>query len=163
MDLSACREYLHKLLTDESAALQRLEALLDREHESLLANDFAGFEQAGKAREVCVGELVCLEDERHALCRAMNASTDRDRQDLERLIVRCDGSAALLVTWGQCIELAARCRVSNDRNGKLVDTRLGHVQSVLDTLTDRAGRPKTYGRQGTFQAQQPGARVLASA
>lgn len=161
MDLPACREYLHKLLTDESATLQRLEALLDREHESLLANDFAGFEQAGKSREVCVGKLVCLEDERHALCRAMNASTDR--QDLERLIASCDGGGALLVKWGQCIELAARCRVSNDRNGKLVDTRLGHVQSVLDTLTDRVGQPKTYGRQGAFQAQQPGARVLASA
>lgn len=161
MDLPACREYLHKLLTDESAALQRLEGLLEREHESLLANDFAGFEQAGKAREACVGELVCLEDERHALCRAMTVSTDR--QDLERLIARCDDSGALLATWGRCLELAASCQVANDRNGKLVNTRLGHVQSVLDILTDRPGRPKTYGRQGAFQTLQPGARVLVSA
>lgn len=161
MDVAACREYLDKLLTAELAALQRLEGLLEREHESLLANDFASFEQAGKAREVCVGKLVCVEDERQALCRAMSVSTDR--QDLERLIVRCDDGGTLLATWGRCLELAARCRVANDRNGKLVNTRLGHVQSVLDILTDRPGRPKTYGRQGAFQAQQSGARVLVSA
>lgn len=161
MDVEACRARLRKLLAEESGTLQQLEALLAREHESLTANDFAAFECTGKAREACVGELVCLEGEWHALCRAINIPTGQ--KDIARLVRQCDDSGVLIAAWTERTERAMRCRTLNDRNSALVSMRLDHTQSLLDIVTDRGvGRSRVYGRQGLFQTQQQPVRVLAS-
>ena len=160
MDPGVCREHLQKLLAEELNALTQLQALLDREHDLLVANDVDGLDAAGESRQVCVGELLRVEDERRSLCRMMNVPTDA--QGLERLLRWCDPSNTMQRRFGECAERAARCRELNERNGALVTARLKKVEGMLDVLTGRANQPKVYGRQGMFQQPKANARVLAS-
>ena len=159
MDRNVCRESLEKLLAEEGSALARLETLLDREHELLLANDVEELEHAGEARQACVGELVRIEDERRSLCRMLNVPADA--AGIDRLLTWCDPSNALKRRWAACAEHAANCRQRNDRNGALVAVRLKRVEGMLDVLTGRANQPKVYGRQGSFDTAPRNARVLA--
>ena len=160
MDPGVCREHLQKLLAEELNALTQLEALLDREHDLLVANDVDGLDAAGESRQACVGELLRVEDERRSLCRMMNVPTDA--QGLERLLRWCDPSNTMQRRFGECAERAAKCRELNERNGALVTARLKKVEGMLDVLTGRANQPKVYGRQGMFQQPKATARVLAS-
>lgn len=160
MDPGVCREHFEKLLAEESGALSELEVLLDREHELLVANDVEGLDRAGEARHTCVGTLVRIEDERRSLCRMMNVPADPT--GIERLLAWCDPHRTLKRRWADCAQRASRCRHLNDRNGALVSARLKKVEGLLDVLTGRAGQPKVYGRQGSYQPPGPNARVLAT-
>jgi flagellar biosynthesis protein FlgN len=160
VDPSVCREHFEKLLIDESSALSRLEALLDREHELLVANDVDELERAGEARQACVGELIHVEEERRSLCRMMNVPADLS--GLERLLKWCDPSGSLKDRFAQCAEGATRCRAANDRNGALVTVRMKKVEGMLDVLTGRPAQAKVYGKQGTFENAPRTARVLVT-
>ena len=160
MDPVVCRAHLDKLITEESAALDQLQQLLDREHELLVANDIDGLERAGQARQNCVGVLMRVEDERLALCRSLNVPADAT--GLDRLLAWCDPGKTLRQRWAGCAERATACRSANDRNGALVTARLNRVQGMLEIVTGRADQPKVYGRQGAFQTPGRPARVLAS-
>ena len=159
MDARQCRDQLAKLVAEEVAALVQLEALLDREHELLLANDIEEFERAGEQRQVCVTTLLRIEDERRSLCRMLNAPADM--HGLERLLTWCDPERSLQARWAECAERATRCRNHNDRNGALVSARLKRVEGLLATLTGRANQPKTYGKQGGYETSGRSVHVLA--
>ena len=160
MDPSACRELLEKLLAEEVAALTRLEGLLDKEHEFLVANDIEQLERAGDARQACVSVLVRVEDERRSLCRMMNVPADP--AGLEKLLSWCDPSRALKSRWAACADRAARCRNLNDRNGALVSSRLKRVEGLLDVITGRANQPKVYARQGGYEISGRSEHVIAT-
>lgn len=160
MDSSACRELLERLLAEEVSALTRLEALLDKEHEFLVANDIEALERAGDDRQVCVGILVRVEDERRSLCRMMNVPADP--AGLEKLINWCDSSRTLKTRWATCADRAMRCRNLNDRNGALVTLRLKRVEGMLDVITGRASQPKVYGRQGGYEISGRSEHVIAT-
>jgi flagella synthesis protein FlgN len=148
------------LIAEESGALDQLQTLLDREHELLVANDVDGLERAGQARQTCIGVLMRIEDDRRALCRALNVPADAT--GLDRLLAWCDPSKALRRRWAECADRATSCRKLNDRNGALVAARLNRVQGMLDIVTGRADQSKVYGRQGAVQAQARAGRSLAS-
>jgi flagellar biosynthesis/type III secretory pathway chaperone len=156
----ACRELLEKLLTEEVGALTRLEGLLDREHEYLVANNIDAFERAGEERQNCVGVLVRVEDERRSLCRMMNLPADP--AGLEKLIGWCDSSGALKKRWAACADRAIGCRGRNDRNGALVTSRLKRVEGMLNVITGRSKQPKVYGRQGGYAVSGRSEHVIAT-
>lgn len=160
MDPVVCRDTLDKLLAEESSTLDQLLQLLDREHELLIANDVEGLDRAGQARQNCIGALLRVEDDRKALCRALNVPADV--QGLDRILAWCDPSKQLRRRWAEVNDRATRCRHANDRNGALVTARLSRVQGMLDIVTGRAGEPKVYGKQGGFQNQPRAGRVLIS-
>lgn len=160
MDPTVCREHLEKLLVEEAHALTRLETLLDREHESLVANDVEELDRAGEARQACIGELVRIEDERRSLCRMMNVPPDVS--GLERLLTWCDPSGSLKSRWADCAGRAGSCRAANDRNGALVSARMRKVEGMLDVLTGRANETKVYGKQGAFEHAQRSSRLSTS-
>lgn len=160
MDPVVCRETLDKLISEESSTLDQLVQLLEREHELLVANDVDGLDRAGQARQNCIGTLLRIEDDRKALCRALNVPTDM--HGLDRILAWCDPSKQLRRRWAEVGERAARCRGANDRNGALVTARLSRVQGMLDIVTGRAGQPKVYAKQGGFQNQPRTGRVLIS-
>ena len=160
MNPSVCREHLDKLFAEEAGALTRLEELLDKEHEFLLANDVDEFERTGEARQACVANLVRIEDERRSLCHMLNVSTDH--LGLEKLITWCDPTRSLKNRVSACSERAGRCRELNDRNGALVTVRLKRVEALLGVITGQANQPKTYGRQGTYEQSAPKSRLNAT-
>ncbi len=88
MDPVVCRDTLDKLIAEESSTLDQLHQLLDREHEFLVANDVDALERAGHARQNCIGTLMRIEDDRKALCRALNVPTDNHGLDRVLAVVR---------------------------------------------------------------------------
>lgn len=160
MDPIVCRDTLDKLISEESSTLDQLQQLLEREHEFLVANDVDALERAGNARQGCIGTLMRIDDDRKALCRALNVPADQ--QGLDRVLAWCDPSKQLRRRWKELGERADRCRAANDRNGALVTARMSRVQGMLDIVTGRANQPKTYGRQGGFQNQPRTGRVIVS-
>jgi flagellar biosynthesis/type III secretory pathway chaperone len=160
VDAGICREHLQKLISEESAQLRRLEELLEREHELLLANDVEELDRASVARQECFGALMRIEDERRQLCRMMNVP--EGPEGLERLLGWCDPSRGLQRRWADCAELAGRCRALNDRNGALVAARLKKVEGMLEVLTGRAAQSGVYGRRGDYQIPGRSERVLAT-
>ncbi len=160
MDSTVCREHLEKLLIEEANVLERLQGVLDHEHELLLANDVDGLERAGETRQTCIGNLLRIEDERRSLCRMLNLP--EDVTGLERLLAWCDSSGTLKQRWADCAERAGRCRDANDRNGALVTARMKKVEGMIDILTGRANEPKTYGKQGGYTSTSRGSRLTVS-
>jgi flagellar biosynthesis/type III secretory pathway chaperone len=159
VDPKICREHLDRLITEEANSLRHLEVLLDTEHEYLLANDIEELDRAGEARQVCVGQLLRIEDERRSLCRMMNLPTDA--AGIERLLTWCDPSRNLQRRWAECSGLATNCRSRNDRNGALVTLRLKRVEGLLDVLTGRSNQPKVYGSKGGYESSGRSAHILA--
>jgi flagella synthesis protein FlgN len=160
LDPKICYEHLEKLLVEEAATLARLEELLDKEHEFLLANDVDQLERAGEARQSCIIALVAIEDERRSLCRAMNVPADAS--GLDKLLTWCDPSHRLKTRWSACADRAARCRSLNDRNGALVSARLKRVEGMLGVITGRANQPKVYGSKGGYETSGRSAHVIAT-
>jgi flagellar biosynthesis/type III secretory pathway chaperone len=160
MDPHICRETLERLLVEETGTLTRLEELLDKEHEYLIANDVDELERAGEARQTCIGALVAIEDERRSLCRMMNVSADAS--GLDKLLTWCDPSRELKRRWAGCADRAARCRGLNDRNGALVAARLKRVEGMLDVITGRANQPKMYGSKGAYESAGRSPNVIAT-
>ena len=157
MDPNGCRETLATLLAQETGSLETLAALLEREHGHLVANDVVALEAAMAERQICVGALVRVEEERRSLCRMHGQSGDLP--GLERLLAWCDPSGSLKSRWAQCAARGARCRELNDRNGALVNARLKRVETLLGVITGRRQEGQTYGPAGAYGTRSAG-RVL---
>lgn len=158
MDASLCREHLGELLTEEAAALMRLEALLEQEHGFIVGADIESLDGTGAARQECVGTLMRIEDERHALCRAVGMSGDR--AGLKKLLAWCDPDNALQTPWAESTRKIRHCRALNDRNGALVNSRLKRVEGLLNMLNTHVAESRTYTAKGSAYQQAAAGRVL---
>jgi flagellar biosynthesis protein FlgN len=159
MDAAKCRENLARLIAQESAALNELSTILDREHGFLQANDVVSLEATTRERQRCVARIFRVDEERRALC--LDLGRPLDLAGLEGLIRWCDPKGMLAGRWAECSEAAARCRKLNDRNGALVAARLKHVQARLGTLIESRREAVTYGPRGAY-SQAPSGRVVAT-
>jgi flagellar biosynthesis/type III secretory pathway chaperone len=163
VDSTACRESLGTLLFQEIASLNELAGQLDREHALLVANDVTALETAMEQRQVTLGRVLRLEDERRALGRAHGPESDA--AGLERLMKWCDPKGSLASRWADYAQATTRCRDSNLRNGALVAARMRRVETLLNTLT---GQPvevtqSTYGPKGAAAYNTPrSGRVLTT-
>jgi flagellar biosynthesis protein FlgN len=160
VDSGLCRESLATLLSQEVSSLTELGALLEREHALLVANDVEALEKAMQERQIVIGRLLQIEDERRSLCRAHGRSADVT--GLEQLLKWCDPRGTLEVRMSDCAKGALRCRDLNDRNGALVTARMKRVEGLLGALTgQRAETPSTYGPKGYSSTPRSG-RVLTT-
>ena len=123
-DSKDCREQLGALMAEVNAQLVALEGLLVQEYALLQSRDAESLEKAGTARQQCIGQILRIEDERRALCRATGRS--EDPAGLHSLLAWCDPTGLLMPAMQEYRERTQRCREQNDRNGILVNGRL-HV------------------------------------
>jgi flagellar biosynthesis protein FlgN len=159
MDPAQCREQMSRLITEESTGLAQLTGLLEHEHGLLISGDISGLQAAINERQRCVGRIARVDEERRALCRALNLPLDA--KGLERLLRWCDPQGALSGRWAECATAAVHCRMLNDRNSALVNTQLHHVRTRLDTLLQSSRDTLTYRRNGAY-GEDPVGRVLAT-
>jgi flagellar biosynthesis protein FlgN len=159
VDPAACRESLATLLSQETSALDELAALLDHEHALLVANDVDALETAMQTRQITVGRILRIEDERRALCHAHGHNADA--AGLEQLLAWCDPTGSLKARWAQCGNVTSRCRDLNVRNAALVTARMRRVATLLNTLTGQPVEAATYGPKGAYTVPRSG-RVLAT-
>jgi flagellar biosynthesis protein FlgN len=160
VDAGLCCESLATLLSQEVSALNELAALLEREHALLVANDVETLEKAMQERQVVVGHLLNIEEERRSMCRAHGRPADVN--GLGQLIAWCDPQGALKTRMAESTEGAIRCRALNDRNGALVLARMRRVEGLLTALTGQPPEaPATYGPKGSCATPRSG-RVLTT-
>jgi flagellar biosynthesis protein FlgN len=160
LDPSVTRESLATLLSQEISFLNRLADLLAHEHSLLVANDVDALDKAMQDRQVVVGRLLDIEEERRGLCRSHGKTADV--HGLEQLLAWCDPRGDLKSRMEESARSAVRCREMNDRNGALVQARMRHVQGMLSAITGRAPEaPATYGPKGAYSQPRSG-RVFSS-
>jgi flagellar biosynthesis/type III secretory pathway chaperone len=161
MDPDVCREHLADVLAEEAALLSELQGLLEREFEVLASKDPVALEKAVLARQERVGALARLEEQRRAFCSMHGYSPDY--AGLEKLLVWCDPRGTLVSRLRECAKRAADCRDLNDRNGKVVATKLKRVEGLLEALNRRpSATADTYSSNGSTSPTRPG-RVLGAA
>src|SRR5688572_23189479 len=114
-DPTHCREQLATLMAEVNAQLAALEGLLTQEYALLQTRDAEGLEQAGAARQQCLGHILRLEDERRALCRATGRGDES--AGLQSLLAWCDPAGLLVPAMQEYRDRTQRCREQNDRNG----------------------------------------------
>jgi flagellar biosynthesis protein FlgN len=131
------RTHIGRILADEAALLQSLEALLSQEAAIVRGDDVAAIERIGATRHDCIAALTRLEAERSASCRMLSFGTGRE--GFEQLLGWCDDQGELRQRWQTNLKLARRCKDQNDRNGAVVTVKLNHVQKLLTVM--RGGAP----------------------
>jgi flagella synthesis protein FlgN len=161
MDPDVCREHLAEVLAEEVTLLSELHGLLEREFEVLASKDPVALEKAILARQERVGALARLEEHRRSFCSMHGYSPDY--AGLEKLLVWCDPRGTLVSRLRECAKRAADCRDLNDRNGKVVATKLKRVEGLLEALSGRpSSTADTYSANGSTSPTRPG-RVLGAA
>ena len=159
-DPSLFLEPLKRLMEQETQTLSELELLLSREHDILARNeDVETLEEACAARQLCMGSLLRVQDERRAMLRMLGFASDP--QGLAACLAAHDPLNTLRECWLGCGSAAERCRQLNDRNGALVMARMRRVEGMLGVLTGQLREPQVYGRQG-YRAAAPSGRMLAA-
>lgn len=160
MDPQSCLAQLARLLSDEARLLASLESQLQHEHELLRTDDMDGLEAASGARQQSITNLLRLDDERRALCRAKGYPADQ--AGLAALLAWCDPNGTLAGQHSHCAGQAQKCRAQNDRNGALVTARLRRVSGMLDMLTVN-NTPRTYqpGALGASRTSLPAGRMVS--
>jgi flagellar biosynthesis/type III secretory pathway chaperone len=160
VDPGVCRESLATLLSQEVSSLHELAGLLEREYALLVANDVDTLEQAMQERQVVIGALLNIEEERRAMCRAHGKTADV--KGLEQLLAWCDPRGTLKDRLTDSTKGAIRCREMNDKNGALVMARMRRVEGLLGAITGQvAEAPATYGPKGAYAKPRSG-RVLTT-
>lgn len=151
-DSNHCREQLATLVAEANNLLATLEELLSREHALLQSRDAEGLENAGTARQLCVGQILRIEDDRRALCRDYGRADDA--AGLHGLLAWCDPTGLLWPAMQEYRERTQRCRQQNDRNGILVIGRLQSDRTALDGRTYGPGSDpgQSYGRKFSTRA-----------
>jgi flagellar biosynthesis protein FlgN len=163
VDLSLHREALVRLMDEEARTLAELDALLTREHQILTRNDQVdALEDACAARQICMGTLLRIQDERRSALRMMGLSPDP--AGIDQALRVLDTNDQLRRRWVQCAEAARHCRELNDRNGALVNSRMKRVEGMLEVLTGgRSAGPRVYGPNGSVPVPHSGRLVAAEA
>ncbi len=147
MDPLHCAALLGRLVDEESKTLAELAELLEREHAALVQNrSVEALEDACEARQICMGTLLRIQDERRGLLRLLDLPDSPTA--LDSLLASCDADGSLRRRWTATLEQARHCRDLNDRNGALVNARMRRVEAMLNALTGQRIGPILYGPQG---------------
>jgi flagellar biosynthesis protein FlgN len=142
-DSTDCREQLAALMAEMNAQLAALEGLLVQEYALLQSRDVEHLEMSGTARQQCIGQILRIEDERRALCRATGRG--EDPAGLHSLLAWCDPAGMLMPVMREYRERTQRCREHNDRNGILVNGRLQAVSGTLESHDGSGREGRAYG------------------
>ena len=161
MDPQLCREQLEQLINEETSLLGDLEQLLGREHEILQKNELSALETASDLRQERMGALLRIQDERGTLLRMHGYSADG--VGIDKLLAWCDPKQQLRTRWSQCLDLATRCRRSNDRNAALVSARMQRVEGLLEVIVGPSQHAGTYSSTGGRSQNRSGAMFAGEA
>ncbi|MEZ5565150.1 MAG: flagellar protein FlgN [Gammaproteobacteria bacterium] len=137
---------LQAILELEVAALSVVLQTLHDEYSALDKRAPEALLAASNAKADAVAHAAQLERERREL-----GQSGHDRQPVV---------ADKLFT--ELKQLAADCRMLNDRNGQLIRGQRRRIEGSLNVLRGRAGTPDTYGRDGATAFLRDAKTPLAS-
>lgn len=129
------RDALHAVSGDMQQALDELAATLEAEFAAVRMLDSTALDSAGERKRSLLRQLEKLDAERRQLLR-------------EAPHARAAASAA----WPGIKQSLRICQQLNQRNGSIVNTRLGHVREALSILTGHVGEGGLYDQGGGVRA-----------
>ena len=126
---------LSAVLDDMQRALAELAGALASERAALLAADVPAIDAAGARKQALMQTLEQLDTER------------------QQLAATAPRSAAQQARWQELLGTLRECRDLNQRNGGIVQQRLGSVRRALAILTGQDSETGIYGRSGAMHAR----------
>jgi flagella synthesis protein FlgN len=127
---------LSAVLDDMQRALAELADALASERTALLAADVPAIDAAGARKQALMQTLEQLDTERQQLATTAPRS-----------------AAAQQARWQELLGRLRECRDLNQRNGGIVQQRLGSVRRALAILTGQDSETGIYGRSGAMHAR----------
>jgi flagellar biosynthesis/type III secretory pathway chaperone len=141
-----CRQSLHRLLQQETSAMQKLSVALQAEHNAILGRDTDALEQIVGEKLLAVNLVVELEQERTSLMESAGyrASTD----GMLHLLKWCDRDDQLSAAWQQLLSIAGECREQNRLNHQQAEISSRYIHQALCVLRGEDPGRTTYGPDG---------------
>ncbi len=127
---------LSAVLDDMQHSLADLADALARERTALLDADVSAIDAAGTHKQALMHTLERLDAERQQLATAAPQAAAAEQPRWQELLVRLRD-----------------CRDQNQRNGGIVQQRLGSVRRALAILTGQDSETGVYGRSGALHAR----------
>ncbi len=122
---------LGAVVADMRLATGQLAEALEAERSALAEADAAALDLAGERKQQLMQQLEQLDAERVQLSHASPVAASQ-----------------LEPVWQQVLGTLHTCRDLNQRNGILVNQRLGQVRKALAVLTGQSGEAGSYGPSG---------------
>jgi|HubBroStandDraft_2_1064218.scaffolds.fasta_scaffold1247435_1 flagellar biosynthesis/type III secretory pathway chaperone len=148
---------LEVVLDRELEAAHALATTLDAERVALTGKSPEAVMEKAAEKTQLFGVIEALEAERNKLCSAAQISLPKGRKGQTLAVPGVSESVA--ERWRALLELIARCRMANEINGYIINTRRGQLNQLFQVL--RGGAPITYSPQGKTFAKS--LRALAQA
>jgi flagella synthesis protein FlgN len=151
-------------LAAELAAFEFFSALLDTEHDALLAGDADAVVRIATAKGEQVAQLAALAERRLAALRQSGFTADRKGMAQWLLVAAGSRASELSSRWNALLDIAARAQQLNERNGALIQARMAFNQAALAAL--RSATPPAdlaYGPDGITRLGAVPGRDLGSA
>lgn len=128
---------LTTLLREESATIEQLRRLLQREYDALKSRDLAGLEQAVAEKQACVERARALITSRldHLRERGIAADARGLAAYVEALPAPERDEANKL--WAELEQAAEQVRAQNEVNGAVIAASRNHVDRTLAILRGR--------------------------
>jgi flagellar biosynthesis/type III secretory pathway chaperone len=154
---SDAQRSLEVVLDRELEAARTLATLLDAERVALTGKSPEAVIEKAAEKTQLFGVIEALEVERNGLCSAAQISLPKGRES--KTLALPGVSESVADRWRTLLELIARCRMSNEINGYIINARRGQLNQLFQVL--RGGAPITYSPQGKTFAKS--LRALAQA
>jgi flagella synthesis protein FlgN len=148
------------LLTGEIGCLHDFLAAIAAEQSLLVAGQVEPLQAAADAKAGVAARLSRLDEQRGTQLKSLGFEASRG--GMEAWLQTQPADASLQGQWKTLLELAAKAKLENDINGRLIGSRLQQNQQALSILLGGDSTPATYGPNGQ-QASIAGRRPIGSA
>lgn len=137
---------LYTQLQEDIGHAQQLLALIESEHQALLARDLATLESLIDQKQPTLALLAQHTTERSLHLKQQGYSTDRDGLVAMSHALNLDGK--MIEAADQLATLIEQCRNANERNGSLVRSNQAATGKVLGLLRGTEA-PNLYDQKGS--------------
>lgn len=139
---------IESLLQEELAVLGEFLAAIGAERRALTEGKLDSLPATTEQKSALATRLAGLENQRDALL--LGARLEKGRPGMERWLAAQQPASRSpqQARWNSLLEGAAKARLENEINGKLIATRLQQNQQALGGLLGESAEASTYGANG---------------
>lgn len=155
---SQCARELKELFSAQYECAERLLAVLDDEREALSIGETDRLDEVTANKNRLLRQLEVLDQRQTHLLQSL--PTGPTTRGLGQALHWCDEDGSVTQAYEEMAECVIRCQRANQRNGLLVQHRLGYVRRALNVLRQGHGDALVYGPDGRTGPVE-GSRLLA--
>lgn len=139
---------IDSLLQEELAVLGEFLAAIAAERRALTDGKLDTLPTTTEQKSVLATRLATLESQRDALLEGARHGSGRDGMELWLAAQAPASRSSHQARWKSLLDGAAKAKLENGINGKLIATRLQQNQQALGGLLGESAEASTYGADG---------------